>query len=311
MMTFSDLQNAVLRLSPNQLTVNPADPSNVGAIVNDAYSTLLRFKQWVACTKTTVITTRAPYSTGTIAINQGSNVVTGSGVNWPANVVAGQFIKINNGIAYRITAVLSNQLVLDVPWGTASVYNVGYQITGNRFQLPSDAERVIGMAGKYWALARDNGFLLDIEDPVRVISGSPLVYSEVTTYGGNSGPIEVELWPYPSENLDYSLTYRATIPALVNSTDVPVLPGETIMKSAQAEACGILAGRTGETMWLSLGKGYHDEYVELRDSLAREDRRRQGSRPTVLDVEDIPNFNDPGWLSAFRAMQSLSLTKIA
>ena len=312
MLTFLDLQNAVLRLSPNQLTANPADLSNVGAIVNDAYASLLRFRQWIAVTKTTVIATKAPYGTGTVTATKGSATITGFGTAFLSNVAAGEFLTISQESGYRITAVNADtQLTIEAPWSTVTLSHSGYQITNNRIPLPADAERVIRLSSDNWALQRDNGFMLDMEDSFRTISGTPLVYSEVTTYPGNSGVIEVELWPVPSANTTLALTYRATIPPLVAPTDTPVLPGDVIMKAAQAEGCNILASRTGESIWLTLGSTYLKQFVEMRDSLAREDRRRHGSRPVAFDAEDMPSMNDPGWLAAYRAIQTLSLTRVA
>jgi len=153
--------------------------------------------------------------------------------------------------------------------------------------------------------------MLDIEDPQRTIMGDPLVYREVTNYDGNNGIPEIELWPVPASAKSYTLTYRRTIAPLSASTDVPVLSGDVIAKGAQAMVCEVLAARTGDGVFVTLGQNFAAVYQELRDSLARDDIRRWGVRNTVLDVDDAPNFNDPAWLAVFRTIQASALTKIA
>jgi hypothetical protein len=226
--------------------------------------------------------------------------------------VAGEYITISNNVRYRITSVTNNTtLVIEQQWSMPNVTGAGYTIAGPRIALPSDAERVMYVAYQNWMLERDSQFMFNLTDPSRTLYGDPLTYSEVTTFDGNNGLVEIEFWPVPSTSKTYTVTYRATIPPLVNSTDIPVLPGDVILKAAQAETCLILASRTGEQIWLQMSTNFAGVYQNMLDSLQRENLRRWGSRTTVMDSEDIPNLNDPGWAAAYRAVQALSLTRIA
>jgi len=311
-LTFQDLQNGVLRLAPNQISTDPSDPSSAPNIVNDAYGALLRYTFWIDCIRLIPVVTATPYTAGSVAVSSGNNQITGTGTLWLANVAAGEYITVGNNSRYRIVSVGSDtSLTIEQPWMMPAQSGVGYTISGPRIALPDDAERVLYITYQNWMLERDNQFMLNLTDPSRTVYGDPLSYSEVTTFDGNNGVKEIELWPVPSSSKSYIISYRAAIPPLVDPDDTPVLPGDVIMKAAQAETCLILASRTGEQIWLAMSSTFAAAHQELRDSLARENRRRWGSRSTVMDSEDIPNLNDPGWSAAYRAVQALALTRIA
>ena len=60
-----------------------------------------------------------------------------------------------------------------------------------------------------------------------------------------------------------------------------------------------------------LAKGYQTDYQELLLKLSREDRRKQGASPKVMDADDIPNWQDPNWVSSYRQISAYSTWRLA
>lgn len=303
-MSFQDMQNAVLALSPNQLTTASADPGNVKFIINNAYGQLLRFRPWVETLRQIVVTSLAPVTAGTASVANTSFSVVGVGTTWTSAMV-GRYFRLGQRAQIRISSVNSaTNLTLSQDWEDVDLTDQKYEINQLRFPLPLDAERVLRIAGPQWFLNRQNAMLVDIQDPIRILHGTPLVYTEITQFDGNNGVKEVEWWPVPNARLMHMVSYRATIAKLVADNDVPVLVEDTITKLAQADACRMLFSRSGEPAWQQLAQDFHGIYAEMRDSLAREDRRKHSPAMQVLDSDNIPNFTDPGWVAAFRIAQS-------
>lgn len=310
-MSFIDMQNAVLALSPNQLTTGSADPGNVKFVVNNAYSQLLRYRPWVETLRQRVVTSQAPVTAGTVTVGNGLTLVTGAATAWTSALV-GRYLRIGQRAQIRIESVASaTSLTLSQNWDDISLSAQKYEINQIRFALPLDAERVLRIVGPQWFLNRQNAWLIDIQDPIRILHGPPLVYTEITQFDGNNGVKEVEWWPIPNSIQMHMVSYRATIPPLVADSDTPVLVEDTITKLAQAEACRMLYSRSGEAAWNTLAGEFQTIYVEMRDSLAREDRRKHSPAMQALDSDDIPNWTDPSWVAAFRMIQSLASTKLA
>jgi hypothetical protein len=72
----------------------------------------------------------APYSTGTVTVTTGSNVVTGSGTTWSTNLDAGMLFQIGNERVYVIASVDSNTQITLRNEVNADGVTVGYEGTG-------------------------------------------------------------------------------------------------------------------------------------------------------------------------------------
>ena len=67
-----------------------------------------------------------PYSTGTIAVTNGSATITGSGTSWSANLAAGDYI-VFNGNVYKIVSVDSDtQLTIDIVYEGQDESGISY-----------------------------------------------------------------------------------------------------------------------------------------------------------------------------------------
>lgn len=297
-MPFADMQAAVQRLSPLQVTSDLA-----AALVNDAYINTLRSQQWLANTGHFTLASVTPVTSGTVSLTQGSTAVIGSGTNWDPSMV-GLYLGIGQSIPSRVIGFISStQLSLGDPWSDPSISSSPYELRQIRFTLPSDARRLISLKGPIWPIYRRSISLIDAYDPARKVHGVPLVFCEVEI---RNNLIEVEWWPIPSQEDFFYAVYRYDPPALSSPSDVPLLPEDLITKRAQAEICRILYGRTGNPIWGQAGKSYQETYQEQYDAFLREDRRTRGPSKVVLDSEDFPLRDDPTWTAALRLYQDIS-----
>jgi len=70
-----------------------------------------------------------PYSTGTVAVTEGSATVTGTGTSWEDNVDAGMLFQVGNGRVYVVASVDSNtQLTLTEPYEGATASGQSYTL---------------------------------------------------------------------------------------------------------------------------------------------------------------------------------------
>lgn len=308
-MPFADMRATVFALSPTQLDDTSAAPGNVASIINDAYQQFLRYRPWLEKTRYTPIISPAVFTAGTVSVTQGAAIVTGVGTGWTSALV-GRYFKIGQRAWYRIVAFTSGTSIsLEKAWEDTSLSAQKYEIAGLRFLLPSDAERVIRLNGKNWPVFGQTPWLVDFNDPLRIIHGSPIVYNESTIVFG--GIREIEWWPVPSVSETFMLVYLAKIPKLVAPSDTTLLDEDTIVQLAKAEACRRLYSRTGDSVWSELSNTYQGLYAEMRDMLVRDDRRKRRPLMQALDSDDVPNYTDPAWNSAFRTIQSLAQQSLA
>jgi hypothetical protein len=77
----------------------------------------------------------AGYSTGTVALTQGSKIVTGTGTSWAANADAGMLFQRANERVYSVASVDSNtQLTLADPYEPVGGTGISYSLT-NLYQI--------------------------------------------------------------------------------------------------------------------------------------------------------------------------------
>lgn len=87
------------------------------------------------------------YTTGTITVSNGSNVITGSGTSWLSEISIGDLLSVSGEPPYWVSLVNSNtSITLTGPWGGASSSGLSYAITrdfasnGNPLINPNDTE---------------------------------------------------------------------------------------------------------------------------------------------------------------------------
>lgn len=136
-MTFLDIQTQVIAISNVQ-----QQPDLVKKSINIALLRIAEYFEWpFYMVNTGVISTVAPYSTGTITAVNGLNAVVGVGTIWTANMV-GRKIRLGNGQPYyRIKTIDSTTaLTLTAPYQSDSVTDTTYTIYKDEYRLASDVD---------------------------------------------------------------------------------------------------------------------------------------------------------------------------
>lgn len=267
-MSFLTLKNAVIRLSPNQISTTLA-----GEVVNAAYARVIRARNWTSSHSYQVLTFEAPYTTGTVTTVRGSTTVTGLGTTWVAAHVDRMF-QVGQSVPIRITAVGSTTaLTLAQAWGDAAVSGSPYAILDNRFSLGSNVERILSLASKHHVLERKDLSFINTADPSRLLRATPRFFAEfeVRAPGTSTQRREIEVWPVPHEVMQLGLWYKTLPPDMSADGDVASIPETLIEYSAQAEASRILFSRTGDANWLQVAQVYEANFKEALMAYTSED----------------------------------------
>lgn len=192
--------------------------------------------------------TKAPYSTGTVALTPGDSIMTGTGSLWNTadtygvyNAIDGMKVRVSSGTdVYTITTVAGNTLInLSQKYvGSAAVTAGEYVIYQDEYALASDFLRPIDFAlfSTDWNIP-----LLDRKEFRRLhvrgtISGKPTSASILDlSFSGNTTPVrKVVLYPYPDQVyiIPYSYVTSNLVvtsagveqSAMSSDTDEPIMP---------------------------------------------------------------------------------------
>lgn len=300
---FSDLYQAVLDISPTQITTAQAKSA-----VNRAYLSIARLRRWFGLNTEDSFVTSPDKTNGTITLTQNSSAVVGVNTTFAATDI-GRYLRVGSRVLLRIGNVTdATHLTLVKAWGESSISSTAYAIVTLRYTLPSTVERIIRIRGPQWFLVRRNLTLIDAYDPLRLMRNVPLIYTEVEIVGGVK---EYELWPVPNSYDTYARSCRLSTPQLVNDTDIPLISPEAIMWRASKEVSKKLYARSGDKAWSETAQGYDEDYQDTLNGMVQEDRLMRGSHPIVFDAEDASPIYDPGFLAFQRAWVSLGLGAIS
>lgn len=275
-------------------------------VISDAYQSILRLRPWVVALKNTQVWVFGPYTTGTVSVTNGSATVTGSGTTWTSAMV-GRYISIGDTIPQRILTVpLATSLTIDVAWSGSALSAQTYSIVHLRVGMPSDFERVERLASDTLLLGRTNLTYIDSYDPRRQSRGIPQAYVETGRRGSPTDYLapEIELWPVPSQDKLYRLTYRAAIPSPTVDAEEFILNEDLVLHKALAMSLGLMHTRTHQQSLLTAAQAHLAAYQEILTEEIRQDRRMRGPLSVVLDAEASVSPVDPANLSFWRDWQS-------
>lgn len=195
------------------LTGTKADIIIKGA-VNDALDMVSSERLWPHLLRKGYLSLNAPYSTGTIALVNGSATVTLTTGTWPSWAASGK-IFINNQIIDIATRVSDSQVTMADVWGADGISGT-YTLYQNEYDLPDDLWRFHrNLPGQRWgwgAMPTDPGHVLEAEHGA--CYGQR--FSDIFTVMNGA----FVCWPYPSESAMLAYTYYARPARLVYDTDI-------------------------------------------------------------------------------------------
>lgn len=210
------------------------------------------------------------YGTGTIAVSDGTALVTGTGVTW-TSTMEGRQIRIGNG-QYNISSLAGSTFTLDTNFVGTSTSGIGYSVYQSRFALGSDVERIIGMWNvedqrKYQVTAPARLNTMQVWRP----GTSDYLTRDITTFGrDSSGNVYLHVDPAPVSKARVAYWYHRTPTAVTGPSSTPDVPTGLHLTIAQ----GVLA-RHAQNNRLPEWRDQDREFKEMIEEAWDSDRPLQ------------------------------------
>lgn len=182
--------------------------------------------------------TTTAYSTGTVAMTQGSANVTGTSTVWTTATHDDLQFKVD-GFVYTVDSVSSNtSLTLDRNWEKATTTASTYEIV-KAYITPSNSDFHAFVS----VIDPDNGWRLhtgftvmdlDLIDSRRTSSSTPTLMAAMPYSSANQ---QFEMWPSPTTRKQYPYIYEKRVADLSATTDTPhdIVRSDILVKGALAD----------------------------------------------------------------------------
>lgn len=185
--------------------------------VNDALDMISSQRDWPWYETLGRINLQAAYSTGTVAVTNGSATVTLTGGTFPSWAASGD-IWIDGMWLPVLTRDSNTQVTLESAWHGASLTGETYVLAQTEYALPSDCravQNIIQQSGWLWGPDPVSRWRIDILRQTWAPNASGSTGPWVYAIDGDS----IVLWPYHSQAVMASVLYLRKPAALTSPTD--------------------------------------------------------------------------------------------
>lgn len=218
-----------------------ASPSQIQNLINNVVRRIYDRRNWYGNFCSGNIVVPGYYSTGTVSLTQGSNVITGNGTTFTPSMVGQQLRTGFVNPTVNITGFVdATHLTTDpnMPWGPPSVSNIGFFITKYFYSFPNIKYfySVVNLQLQFRMIVNATQSLLNNWDPARLVQLFPYVLASCPP--NQQGDACYELWPVSNTAQSYPyLAYRQP-PNLVDDLDPlpPFIRSDIVELGAIAEA---------------------------------------------------------------------------
>lgn len=204
---------------------NPDCPvTQITQWINNAYRMVISRRMWAGLKVRGQIAVPNVYSTGSVTVTSGSNVVIGAGTGFTVEMIGFQFRQGFNTGWYNITEVDSaTQLKLDLPWGNATYNGSGYQILHSIVEPGFNIKWMLELLNQRQGYRLFNGIpqrMLNQWDTWRTSQGWTFLSSprEFNPYTGGQF---FELYPAPTFQQTFPFLAYVQPPDLSDDQDAP------------------------------------------------------------------------------------------
>lgn len=212
------------------------------------YRKVVDHKNWSGMLVSGQVTVPTAYTTGSVTIATGSNMVQGTDTGWGIAMVGLQFRVGFTTPIVTVTAVnpLAQTLTVSLPWGGPPVTNSGYQLFRN---LVSFGPRIKSL---FAVVNQAQGFRLKLHIPQEVLNISDTwrtstgwTYCLSDREPSPIGEQQYELYPIPTFQQGFPFLAMIQPPDLLNDTDYPMpfIRSDIIVLGAIADAM-VFRGKT-------------------------------------------------------------------
>ena len=185
------------------------DSDVLDSLINERYRRALRKLDWRRLRVQAVLQTVAEYTTGTVAVTEGSTALTGTDTVWTA-AMSGRAIRIGSDDEYyQFTRTADTTGTLDRAYEGEDDTEATYQIWQSIYVMPTDMAqlhtmRVLGDTMDLDQVSQED---LDEQDSTRSTYGSPSRYALHMDDTSTPPRVQVELHPGPDEVLAIPFWY--------------------------------------------------------------------------------------------------------
>jgi hypothetical protein len=240
------------------------------------------------------------YSTGTVAVSNGSATVTGTGTTFTSAMTGRQIVidDADGQVYYTVTYVSGTSLTLDRVYGGATDTSSTYSIGEYYVEFPSDLAvlRTVRDIDNNWNLTvgRHQQEYLDTIDAKRTSTGSPhtVVSAPPRVASGVSYP-RYEFWPRIASGAHIAYQYIKDHSLSSNSTYlITSLPSEAVVYGALADLA--MVPGSGERPNPLFSLDIHREYSKMFEDAVHDGEMADLERSQRMIFYDDAGINFPG-----------------
>jgi hypothetical protein len=217
--------------------------------LNNAYRSIIDFRNWYGLVARGQISVPQVYATGQVTVTNGSATVVGTGTAFTSAMVGRQFrIGFSSPIYTIVTVSDPTHMDLDLPWGDVTTGPSGYSIFQQLVNLGSNVRRIISILNvkQGYRLRTDvSKMVLDAKDAWRTQQG----YTRVCASWGpdTAGNAIWELWPIPTaqQALPYLVYVQPPDMNDANPFPYPYIRADVIVLRAISDAL-LFRGKTSK-----------------------------------------------------------------
>ena len=145
LVTRQEAVNEVLaRLGTTADNIDTTDLTSIRLRLNQVQDSIWYDRNWSWRKRTYFLTTRKPYSTGTITVTENSRTVTGSGTTWTPSMVTGYILV--NGKFYKIQSRSdATTFILEAPYPDSTESGATYKVVFPDMHLPHEIDSIVSV----------------------------------------------------------------------------------------------------------------------------------------------------------------------
>jgi hypothetical protein len=179
--------------------------------INDRHAEILGELPWSHQDVQGMLITTAPYTTGTVAVTNGSAAVTLTTGTWTTAMTGRAFRVTGRSEFYEFTRVTDTTGTLDRVYEGTTSSAAGYSIFQHIYPLPADCRLLNedAFSDALGGLKRFTHAQLNESDPSRKATGTPQGWASYMDDNSVPPRMQVELWPIPDTATGIPFTYSA------------------------------------------------------------------------------------------------------
>lgn len=315
--TWGDIWNRVLLRAPD------VGPFIAQDFVRNAFRRVAERRRWSWLIKYGQFISPPAYSTGTVAVTQGSATVTGTGTAWNSQTPTLLYQQFRVGLTspiYTIQNIASDtSLTLDSPWGGATSASTTYRIYQCFFPVSTDFHSFLTLwdPAMNWQLYLNvKQEELNIVDSQRATTGNAycVSYRDTNTQfigytGSGPGVPRYELWPH-AQNRTFPYLYesRATDLQDAGATLPRFIRGDVLLEMALGEAASWPGPKENRNAYYNLANARrHDEKSEVMIAELERQDDETDMQDLIRQYSIPPNFAVPWGDAAYIQKHAVGL----